>query len=674
MSHVSIPPPQTKPNFASRLRKDLSSVVAEGPRRSYRIIIDEISGRYARVSDHVWQRLCRGTSDDGLWQQARAAGWTRERTPLSKRHFSPLYFRIGLGSIDAVASVLAAYSGLLFSRVAVVFWALMISVAALIAVGQSNQWSASIGSLQQFFEQANPLTLAIWFVVTKIAHELGHAVMCRRMGSRCGSVGVLFLCGMPCPYCDVTDIWRQPSARRRAAVMLAGIYVELILASIATFVWILAHDPAIRLHSLNLMMVCGVSTLVFNANPLMRYDGYYVLSDAIGSANLRFEASSAFRSVITRRIAGNQYLAAVRSDLRSVMLAAYHTSSTLYRFAVSFAIAMMMLAVAEYLQIRSAAVGLIFFTSLVVVLRLVRRLGLIVRGTARWEFVTFPRRILIGLFLLALLLGILFVPLPRYRKVIGQVDTATATKVFLPSDGMIEDVGFEYGDSISTGQTLLRIRDESLAIEQAKLKGHLRMASLRSSLARRVTLDRNETADQWQTLQAVEDALAARLASVSGRVNETKVKAASSGIVLPPQPTVCPESDGGLPLLGRRIGTSAKATEPWCRISGDGHLNAVLLIDARDRSEIELDSQVRVSLVRSPETVFSSTVAEVSAIANDDSSVMRLAAYQVICPLPAVPQSEMLPWIGTQCQAVFRLPNQSLAADLSEWLREWLGG
>ncbi len=353
------------------LRSDLNSFVRRGSRRAYRMVVDEVSGRFSRVSEHVWQSLLSGKGDDSLWRQADSAGWTRRRNQLAKASFNPLYIRRSLGSIDWFAAKLVPLTDWLFSPLAVAIWSLLIVSATLLVIGRSGDIVVSLGSLEQFFVQSDPVWLGIIFVGTKVLHELGHAIVCRRSGSRCGSVGLLFLCGMPCPYCDVTDIWRQGSTIKRAAVMLAGIYVELILAALATFIWLMTSDPWIRLHALNLMVVCGISTLIFNANPLMRYDGYYVLSDLINSTNLRQEARDAFQSVFVRRIAGPGYAIAKQTNPRSTGLAVYHVASIAYRIIVMTAIAALFLTVADYFQLRQIAVLALLLVGLVSGRRLV---------------------------------------------------------------------------------------------------------------------------------------------------------------------------------------------------------------------------------------------------------------------------------------------------------------
>src|SRR3954454_20195602 len=105
-------------------------------------------------------------------------------------------------------------------------------------------------------------------------------------------MGVLLLVMTPCLYCNVSDSWMLPNKWSRAAIGAAGMYVELCIASIATFIWwFIAQETLLNQVCLSTMFVCSVSTLMFNANPLLRYDGYYILSDVTEIPNLRQKAT-----------------------------------------------------------------------------------------------------------------------------------------------------------------------------------------------------------------------------------------------------------------------------------------------------------------------------------------------------------------------------------------------
>ncbi|MFG0261703.1 MAG: peptidase M50, partial [Novipirellula sp. JB048] len=421
MSLIAVPIPAIEPP-PFRLRSDLDSSKIEQGQRPARIVIDEVSGRFSRISERGWQQLCSRDADTRLWHQAWGAGWTRTRTDHAARRFSWLAIRIPLGSIDRVARSLAPLSGVLFAPAAIMAWSLVIIAAFGVALSRSAQWMHTADQLPLFLQSTNAMVIAASFVVTKLVHELAHAVMCRRMGARSKSIGIFLFCGLPCPYCDVTDVWRLPSALARGAVMLAGIYVELIIAALATLVWCVAIDPTVRMHAMNLMLVCGISTVLFNANPLMRYDGYYVLSDWLRSTNLRREASDCFRSVVVSRIAGRGYDRPRRYDRRAIALSVYHVASLLYRSVVLVAIASLLIGVAATIHLRFIAVVLVALAATAIILRQGRAGFHMLRGEGSWMKVPYARRLTIVVAIVGLGAAFVFVPIPRYRQVRGVVD------------------------------------------------------------------------------------------------------------------------------------------------------------------------------------------------------------------------------------------------------------
>ena len=586
--------------------------------------------------------------------------------------------RIPLGSVDSLAKVLAGHSGVFFSSRAIAVWLFAIMVTAACVLSRSDQLFASLASLPVYLRQTNPLMIAALFLATKVIHELAHAVMCRRLGHRCGEVGVLLLCGMPFPYCDVTDIWRQPSSLKRACVMLAGIYTEWILATLAAVIWLASHEPSTQLAALNVMLVCGVSTIIFNANPLMRYDGYYVLADLIRSPNLRHEASDAFSSVITRRVAGASYPASPRSDRRSLFLAVFHVASKLYRLLVVCAIAALLIQYASWFGLRTAAVVVVTTMTLLAVVKFFGVLGRILAGRDRWRHVPLPRRIgPLGLFVMFSLFLVL-VPLPRYRRAVGVIDVADARPVFIPDDGRVEEVFAEFGQRVGDGQSLLRINQDALLVRQAKFEGDLRLAQIRGQIARRMTLDgthqsRRKTADQWQTLQAAEQAVQSQLASTRRRIADANVQAPASGVVVPASPSLDRRPQQPT-FLADFAGKSLSAGHAWCRVSESGSVQAVFVLDAQDRWSIQIGSIVTISSTQTPQAVIKSKVVAVSAIKQVDSAVPQSAAYQVLCPLPAVDDGQLICWLGQECRGVFRLPPRTLASAFTSWLEDCFRG
>src|SRR5277367_1597224 len=153
-------------------------------------------------------------------------------------------------------------------------------------------------------------------------------------------MGFLILCLSPAMYCNVSDAWTMPSKWHRIIISFAGIYVELIIAAISTFIWWNSPgQPFINNLSLSLMIVCSVNTIVFNGNPLMRFDGYYVLADWLEIPNLRDRCNKYLKNLALRIFLGVEvpkepYMALKRRTL----FITYAVVSYVYRWVVTFSI------------------------------------------------------------------------------------------------------------------------------------------------------------------------------------------------------------------------------------------------------------------------------------------------------------------------------------------------
>ena len=167
-----------------------------------------------------------------------------------------------------------------------------LSAGSLVLI-EFDAFRSRLPGFYQFFNFYNGLWLMATLGIIKIFHEFGHGLSCKHFGGECHEMGVMILVLTPCLYCNVSDSWMLPNKWHRAAIGAAGIIVEVSLASIATFLWwsLRAGDVLVQLvpeHHVRL----SVSTILFNGNPLLRYDGYYILADVMEIPNLRQKATS----------------------------------------------------------------------------------------------------------------------------------------------------------------------------------------------------------------------------------------------------------------------------------------------------------------------------------------------------------------------------------------------
>ena len=638
-----------------------------------RIVIDDIGGRFARIPNRLWNLLVSRDADSDTWNQAAAAGWTRSRLNRPKSRLSILAIRIPLFNIDFVARYLSAGTDWIFASAAIRFWVAMMVAAALYATSQYREIIDTIEEMPTFFSSSGAWMLGSVFVGTKLLHEFGHAIACRRLGVRCGKFGMIFFCGVPCPFCDVTQVWRNPNAKERAAVMLAGMYVEGILAAIATLVWALADDGPARLHAMNVMIICSVSTLVFNANPLMRYDGYYVLSDWIGSVNLRSESRSVFGGLLRQLGRRGRGSLAPTLNRRTSGLVVYHLASTVYRYLVLMTIATFVFVFADSVGLKLiAAIGILVLAALMAGKAIQRSLGKGGRSSVR--------KLMTAGLVMAFLGIVLAVPLPRRITAPGFVDAADATEVFLKADGVIESASFDIGQEVVDGQELASVQDDRLAIEAAGVLGQLKVASYRTRTARRQTLDDSHSSKQLESLEAVESALQANLVSLDRQQSRLSTRAPISGTVVP---TLNLDHSSNkhawtqIPSLADRVGMRSDKGMSWCRIASSKRLCIVLHVDAKYRESVSKGTIVRGHELQTPAKVVDYRVVSISSALERRPTSLNHADvtnFEVLCEPIAndIDDQAFLSRIGGPCEAVIELPPRSIATDLIDFLSELL--
>jgi len=197
---------------------------------------------------------------------------------------------------------------LLFSKIGAIIWLIVVGLALATVLPQWDQLKLAASNTLDFTNNyENAFLLYGTFVVIKLIHELGHAFACRRFGGECHELGIMLLVLVPTPYVDASTAWSFPSKWHRVFVGAAGMIVELFVAALCAFVWHFTNPAAYPLVSqlaYNAMFVASVSTVIFNANPLLRYDGYYILSDWLEIPNLRQKSTEYALGLIKRHVFG----------------------------------------------------------------------------------------------------------------------------------------------------------------------------------------------------------------------------------------------------------------------------------------------------------------------------------------------------------------------------------
>jgi multidrug resistance efflux pump len=212
-----------------------------------------------------------------------------------RRRRNPLFIRLKVFDPDQLLSSLAPRLGFFFTRPFIFISALLIFLAVLVVIGS---WEDLLAQLSRLYQPKALLIIwvSLFFVIA--AHEFAHGVTCKRFGGEVHEMGFLLLFFQPAFYCTETDAWLFKERSQRLWVTFAGGYFELFLWALAVLLWRLADpDTWLSTACLAVMVSSGISTL-FNLNPLIKLDGYYLLSDYLRIPNLRAKAFGYLASLI----------------------------------------------------------------------------------------------------------------------------------------------------------------------------------------------------------------------------------------------------------------------------------------------------------------------------------------------------------------------------------------
>ena len=208
----------------------------------------------------------------------------QNRSKWMQRLTNPLSIRLPLVDPDRFLTRCVRYVGWLFSVKGLLLW-LAIVLPAIMLAGQ--HWRELTENMSdRILSSGNLMLMAALFIPIKLLHELGHGFATKVWGGSVHELGVMFLVFAPVPYVDSSSSAAFESRYRRAVVGAAGMLVEMVIAAIAIYTWTVVEPGLVRAVAYNTMIVAGISTLMMNGNPLLRYDGYYILSDLIEIPNL----------------------------------------------------------------------------------------------------------------------------------------------------------------------------------------------------------------------------------------------------------------------------------------------------------------------------------------------------------------------------------------------------
>jgi len=386
-----------------------------------------------------------------------------ERQKWKRRLWTPLALRFPLFDPDRFLERTQRWVQPLFGWFGILLWLAVVGAGAVLAVSHWTDLTEDISD--RVLDPANLVLL--WFVypVVKSIHELGHAYATKRWGGEVHEIGVMLLVLSPVPYVDTSSAWAFKDKRRRMVVGAAGIVVELFLGSLALFVWLAVEPGAVRAIAYNVMLICGVSTLLFNGNPLLRFDGYYVLADAIEIPNLGSRANQYLGYLFQHYVLGaREAESPAHTAGERVWMVLYGVASFVYRVFITFVIVL-------FIAGKFFVIGVLLALWAVatqVLMPVAKSISFLAaspglrrnRERALWTSAGLAAAVLLLLFV---------IPAPSWTRTEGIIWVPEEAQVRAGTDGFIEKLLVPAGSEVRSGEALIQAEEPFLATRVAML-------------------------------------------------------------------------------------------------------------------------------------------------------------------------------------------------------------
>lgn len=555
----------------------------------------------------------------GQGEVLRRRQQSHERSEWLGRFSNPLAIRLPGLPARPLVEALYPHCRWMFSSAAVVLWLLLGLIAGLLLAVELGAIGSRMPDFFAFFNVRAAWWFAVALISTKALHELGHALMCRHFGATCREFGVMLLLLMPTLYCDVSDAWRLPNKWQRVLISAAGMCVELVVAAVATWLWWLSEPGPLHAICLRIMFLCSVSTLLFNVNPLLRYDGYYMLSDWLDIPNLWQESRELWRGWTWSWLSKTEWVPDPTIPRRLYpALMIYAAASFVYSSLLLVAMMWFAWRVLEPQGLGSVAIGLMLFAGSGMVV------GPTYRAVKWWARPTRGPRVqrgragLVVVVAMAILVAVALVPVPHRIAVPAWLEAAGAETVYVSVAGRVQDT-VRPAVRVDRGESLAHLASPDIEARVAELESEVRQEQLRLSNLRVLLNGDPSVAPLVPAAEkSVQDA-EERLRQAREDQERLVLKSPRNGSVLPPPIIARNAVDSrrlatwqGTPLDAANRGCFLETGTALCQIGDPEALEAMLVIEQSEVPFVRVGQSVRLRIDQGPVGVVTGTVSEVA--------------------------------------------------------------
>jgi putative peptide zinc metalloprotease protein len=374
---------------------------------------------------------------------------------------NPISFKVKLFNPTSALNAIFPFSKFAFSKAFFTVWCI-VAIFGLQTIW--SNWDAMGGASTGILSGYGWAWLLAFWLLLKVIHEAAHGIACRKFGGEVPEAGILFLLFTPMAYVNVTSMWRFGSRWHRIVVAAAGMYVELFISFISVIVWSrtegLVADTAFQL-----FIMSSVTTILFNANPLMRFDGYFILSDLLGVANLYPKGTKWFGDRMKSLIFGTPSTPNLIPRGEFWRCSIYGTMAFFWKILISISLTIGASVLLPHFGVFLAAIGGALWIGMPLYQQYQQTIG------SKAKHPISPKRLGISLGTIACVTGLLFFVLgaPATKSAPAVVQFSNETILRAESPGFIDEVLVASGDQVKQGDLLVRLRNQELLDELTEL-------------------------------------------------------------------------------------------------------------------------------------------------------------------------------------------------------------
>ena len=504
----------------------------------------------------------------------------------------------------------------MFHPWAVAAWFLVVLSSGALLATQFETFRANLPEFQQFFGWPNLVYLWVTLAIAKVTHEFGHGLTCRHFGGECHEMGLLFLVFSPCLYCDVTDSWMMKNKWHRIMIAAAGMYIELFISAIALFVWWNTAPGLLHHLALNIYFVTTVSTIIFNANPLLRFDGYYMMADWLEIPNLRPKSNK----LLTEKFAW--YCLGIESrpdpfmpETGRAWFIVYAIAAWCYRWVILLSISLFMVTVLKPYGLQAIGVSLLVVSMGGIFASMFMNMYKVI-SAPRIEPMSVPKITFSLSILVAVIVMALAIPMPWHIESAFLIEPWNVHHVYTTTPGQLDELNVDAGDRVNKDEKLAELTNPEKEDRERALETQAAVQQIEIDVYHALG-DVGQEQLALEKLQSIKE----QLKDYRNQLAQLTVHAPCDGVVIAPPRTPEPKRSGSPSLPSGWFGTPMDPKNAGCFLEERTHLlsiapsdrlQAIVLVDQGDRNDMYVDQDVELKFQHLPDRTYKGKIADIS--------------------------------------------------------------